>query len=78
MFLDILSELMNKCVIEFGRFVRISNKNGRKGSLFSMFIIIELCVSLNFFFQVNGIAGFGGVNLLALPTKARILCLDSL
>jgi hypothetical protein len=54
------------------------NENGRKGSLFSMFTTIELCVSLNLFFQVNGIAGFGGLILLALPTKAKILCLDSL
>jgi len=31
---------------------------------------------LNFFLCANGIARFGGLNLLALPTKARILCLE--
>jgi hypothetical protein len=41
--------------------------NGRKGPLFSMLCEIGLCVGLEiFFFKVNGIAGFDGLNLFSL------------
>jgi hypothetical protein len=41
-----------------------------KGSLFSMLGKIGLCGGLKFtfFFQVNGIVGFGGLNLVFLVT----------
>jgi len=53
--------------------------NSRKGPLFSMFSKIGLCVSLKIsVFQAIGIAGFDDLNLLALHTKARKLCLDTL
>jgi hypothetical protein len=36
----------------------------------------DLFYFFHFFFHANEIARFGGLNLLALPTKARILCLE--
>jgi hypothetical protein len=53
-FLIILNGLAVKCVIEFGRFVRIlegpTNGYGKKGSQFSIFNRIGLCVGLKILF----------------------------
>jgi len=45
----ILTELIIKYVIGFSRFVKISD--GSKGSLFSMFNQIGLCVGMKIFFS---------------------------
>jgi hypothetical protein len=63
----ILSELIIKCVIWFGRFVRILRGSmemvDRKGPLFSMLSRLRLLyVHVMIFFQINEIAGFGGLN----------------
>jgi hypothetical protein len=36
-----------------------------------------VCRFEDFFLKANGLVRFNGLNLLALPTMARILCLDS-
>jgi hypothetical protein len=45
-----------------------------KGSLFSMFSTIRMCVGLKLsFFQANGIFGFGGLNLFSELSGVHIL-----
>jgi hypothetical protein len=75
-FYFIFSELNNfKCVIRFAKLVREfyrANRNDRKGSLFSMFSKIGLCIVVdlkNFFFQANRIAGFDGLNIYFLSYR---------
>jgi hypothetical protein len=46
----------------------------KKGSLFSMFNTIKMCVGLKLlFFQANGIFGFGGLNLFCELSGVDIL-----
>jgi hypothetical protein len=62
-FLIILNEIILRCVIKFGRFVRIFKTigNGRKKRI--IISTFNICENLNFF-QANGIIRFGGLNLL--------------
>ncbi len=53
--------------------------NGKKGSLFSMFSIIGLCVGVKtpccvlLFYVANEIVGFGGLNLFLLSYVEHFL-----
>jgi hypothetical protein len=49
-----------------------TNGNSRNGSLFSIFSIIGLSVSLKFFLQVNGIVGFGGFEFVFLVLLSEL------
>lgn len=69
LFLVIFSELVVKCVVGFRRFVREfwrTNGNGRKGPVF--FNVQQnriVCRPEDNFLQINGIAGFQGLNLFS-------------
>ncbi len=69
LFLVIFSEVVVKCVVGFGRFVRIVEDQWKwsEGTcIFSMFNRTGLCVGLKItFLQINGIAGFQGLNLFS-------------
>jgi hypothetical protein len=51
------------------------NGNGKKGLLFSMFIVIGFVCMFEdlIYFQVNGIVGFGGLNLFFLVILSELI-----